>query len=257
MSTRAAAPHSMVKICSHERKIGAAMWQQNAMSNQRRIVPSNRPTMIIRSSKEERMQDDPSTQTSGFEFDQLGAAAPPLNIPTVSKPEVFVSRRCPFSGELVDYAQLLKIPITIIDIDSQGAPAWLPGVPTVRDKGAGYCGDSAFTYLKHIADQQTSNQQKQPSVQQQQSQQVQQQQQQQPQPQQSSASPFMSAPAAADSSMGAGLASVYSSQAQQGMMADFAADARCELTDMKETERSMARLMDMRKPLENTGAIRK
>jgi hypothetical protein len=250
MSTRAAAPHSMVKICSHERKIGAAMWQQNAMSNQRRIVPSNRPTMIIRSSKEERMQDDPSTQTSGFEFDQLGAAAPPLNIPTVSKPEVFVSRRCPFSGELVDYAQLLKIPITIIDIDSQGAPAWLPGVPTIRDNGAGYCGDSSFTYLKHAADKQASSQQKQPSMQQQQqSQQVQQ------QPQQSA--PFMSAPAAADSSMGAGLHSVYSSQAQQGMMADFAADARCELSDPKDTERSMARLMDMRKPLENTGAIRR
>ena len=196
--------------------------------------------MIIRSSKEERTQDDPISKTSGFEFDQLGANAPPLNIPTMPKPEVFVSRRCPYSGELIDYAQLLKLPITIIDIDSQGAPAWLPGVPTVRDKGAGFCGDSAFTYLKHFADQQASSQQ----------------QQQLQQPQQPA--PFMSAPAAADaSSMGAGLASVYSSQAQQGMLSDLAADARCEITDPKDTERSMARLMDMRKPLENTGAIRK
>jgi hypothetical protein len=228
------------------------MWQQmqNPLAGQKRLgMPSARPTMIIRSSKEERTQDEvPMQSSSGFEFDALAA---PHQLPP--RPEVYVSRRCPYSGQLVDYAQLLKLPITIIDIDSQGVPPWLPGTPTVRDKGAGYCGDSAFTYLKHEAESRSGSTSQQ---QQQQEQQQQPQVQSQHEAQGAAASPFMSAPAAADSSMGAGLSAVYSNQAQQGMLADLASDAKLETSDPKDTERSMARLMNMRKPL-GDNAIRK
>lgn len=221
------------------------MWMNPTINNPaggaRRLgIASARPTMIIRSSKEERTPDEPSASNNGFEFDALPSANN-FTPPPPPKPDVFVSRRCAHSGELVEMAQLLKLAINIHEIETEGIPQWLPGTPTVRDpvKGAGYCGDAAFAFLKHLA-QERSVQKPAPA---------------QPQPKKEQPQQmFQSAPAPADSSMGAGLASVYSAQAQQSFME---ADALCETADPKDTERSMAMLMEARKPLGETNAIRK
>lgn len=110
----------------------------------------NRPGIIIREPERERKRDQkPSKMDSS-----IGSKIDPSIVENMKpKPQniftIFTNfSKCKYSQEILDFATERHLPFQHRDVDSETAPNWLPGTPSVVYGDSVYCGDSAFKFVQ-------------------------------------------------------------------------------------------------------------
>lgn len=122
-----------------------------------------RPGVIIRPPTREKERPKKVDSIDSSVGRQLGREViDHVSASSSNKPSFVVytnSGTCPFSDELVHFAQKKGILFDTVDVARTRPPSWLPGTPSIVFDDNVYCGDAAFSFVEHFVVHQNKRQQ--------------------------------------------------------------------------------------------------